>query len=460
MTVNANAKRSHPNGIDGPHDAIGQPVGSPKRPKLAPIEPRVAYGSSQSHPHHVYELMDTDDSESKVHTHSHTLPSQTQSHESLPESDLVQPSSASHHTQHSVYAPPYSTQDGPSDASWRAESQRITEHRTPRGRGSRGGPGSRGGRGRKSLPAQVQLGTPEWEREDWQGVTESQTSPDGYYNHAMRTGRGIIRRGSGGSSRGRPTSSGGRAVSLGMQGITTGVGFPSDPYAHTKKTRTKPIRNADGVLIRKDGRPDMRSQSSAANLRKVHARKEEQRGFTPTSSLQHATSMDAESPSPTRYGPEGQDLTASVQKKHNQIMGKMFPGGVDQSRKEHDYAHKVFEEGQDHTAHPRAQNHHHHHHHDAPESRPRQIKRERVEESVPDSQSPGDGDIDMDRAEYADDEGQTPSDRSDNSAQYHEVAVNEEQRQAEPPKENGTQPITQSTGQTSQTLEAAPAQAT
>jgi hypothetical protein len=52
---------------------------------------------------------------------------------------------------------------------------------------------------------------------------------------------------------------------------------PRDPYAHTKKTRTKPIRNSEGVLIRKDGRPDMRSQSSAANLRKVHARKEEER---------------------------------------------------------------------------------------------------------------------------------------------------------------------------------------
>jgi hypothetical protein len=37
-----------------------------------------------------------------------------------------------------------------------------------------------------------------------------------------------------------------------------------------KKTRTKPIRNSDGVLIRKDGRPDMRSVSSANNLRKSH----------------------------------------------------------------------------------------------------------------------------------------------------------------------------------------------
>ena len=44
-----------------------------------------------------------------------------------------------------------------------------------------------------------------------------------------------------------------------------------------KKTRTKPIRNAEGILIRKDGRPDMRSVSSANNLPKVHAKKEAER---------------------------------------------------------------------------------------------------------------------------------------------------------------------------------------
>lgn len=44
-----------------------------------------------------------------------------------------------------------------------------------------------------------------------------------------------------------------------------------------KKSRTKPTRNANGILIRKDGRPDMRSISSAQNLRKVHAKKEAER---------------------------------------------------------------------------------------------------------------------------------------------------------------------------------------
>ncbi|KAF2270431.1 hypothetical protein CC78DRAFT_573713 [Lojkania enalia] len=472
VTVNTSAKRSLPNGVDDPHDPIGEPVGSPKRPKLAPIEPRVAFGSSQQatpHQQHiVYDQMDTDDSESRIPPHTHSLPSQ-HSRDSIPESTLA--------SQHAAY-PPYNTQDAPSDDSWRPESQRIIEHRTPRGRGRGGGPGSRGGRGRKSIPAQVHLGTPEWEREDWQGIAESQTSPDGFYNHAARSGRGILRRGSGGgggaSRVSRPSSSSGRAISLGLQGVTPGIshiGLPADPYAHTKKTRTKPTRNADGILIRKDGRPDMRSQSSAANLRKVHARKEEQkstdRSFTPTpsiSNLQHATSMDADTPSPTAFGPDGQNLTRSVQKKHHQIMGKMFPGGVEESRKEHDYSRKVFEHDQDHTAHPRGQHHHYHHHHhqqNAPHS-PLEIKREQIEERrIPDSQTPeggrSDGDADMDRSDHADDEAQSLSGGSENSgrdSQYHDAANHEGPRQPSEPQENGA-PAPQSTADSSQTVQAA-----
>jgi hypothetical protein len=41
-----------------------------------------------------------------------------------------------------------------------------------------------------------------------------------------------------------------------------------------KKPRRKPIRNSDGVLIRKDGLPDMRSVSSANNLPKPHRKDE------------------------------------------------------------------------------------------------------------------------------------------------------------------------------------------
>jgi hypothetical protein len=134
---------------------------------------------------------------------------------------------------------------------------------------------------------------------------------------------------------------------MGLQGVTPGpgVGIGGDPYAHTKKTRTKPIRNAEGILIRKDGRPDMRSQSSAANLRKVHAKKEEakaaQRQFTPTSSL--ATSlpntMSVDTPSPTA-GAEG--AGPSTQHKHQLIMKQMFPHGVDEARARHDYSKQLF----------------------------------------------------------------------------------------------------------------------
>lgn len=447
-TVNAGTKRTHPNGIDSPQDSTGQSIGSPKRPKLAPIEPRGAYASSQAQPLHVYDHMDTDDSDAaRMHTHSHTLPSQ-------PGGTASQPTLTSQRSQFI----PYSTQDAPSDDSWRPESQRISDARTPRARGrGGGGPGSRGGRVRKSIATHLQhpLGTPEWERDDWVGIPESQPSPDGFYGLARS--RGIVRRGSGGggtSRGGRPSSSGGRSVSLGLQGVTGGVamGMPVDPYAHTKKTRTKPIRNADGVLIRKDGRPDMRSQSSAANLRKVHARKEEHKDsdhpYTPTPShLQHSVSASgAETPSPTAYS--SHDVSASQQKKHNHVMSKMFPGGVDEAAKEHDFARKVFDEDQDHTAHPRIQHHHHH----APRGHARD-KREHADES----RTPNDGDMDMDRPEdHADDEGQTPSGQSDNSgreSQYHDAAENEPQPQ-EARKEHAAAP--HSTMNSSHTVKADP----
>ncbi|KAJ4288181.1 hypothetical protein N0V90_012198 [Kalmusia sp. IMI 367209] len=465
VTVNAGTKRTHPTGIDSPQESAGPSIGSPKRPKLAPIEPRGAYAGSQSQHSYAYEHMDTDDSDAaRVQTHRHTLPSQPVPAGSIPPSTLA--------SQHHFI--PYGTQDAPSDESWRPESQRlVTEVRTPRGRGRGGGPGSRGGRVRKSMAAQYQHphGTPEWERDDWHGVPETQISPDGYYSVA-RSGRGIIRRGSGGggSSRGGRPGSSGRSVSLGLQGVTAGAGLslPIDPYAHTKKTRTKPIRNADGVLIRKDGRPDMRSQSSAANLRKVHARKEEELrdselGFTPTpSNLHQSTSMrETETPSPTRYDQAGQDqdLTASQQKKHSRVMSKIFPGGVDEARKDHDYARKVFEEDESHTAQSRTQHHHHHHHHHRAHdshARPLDIKREHAEERhhIADTQSPSDADVDMDRPEdHADDEGQTPGGQSENSgreSQYHDATEQEQER----PQTQPQQEAPQSTLGTSQTVQA------
>ena len=108
-----------------------------------------------------------------------------------------------------------------------------------------------------------------------------------------------------------------------------------------KKTRTKPIRNAEGVLIRKDGRPDMRSVSSANNLRKVHAKKEAERaeveGRTPTSGRSlapaHSNPMSEDengsgSPgSPEEGDEEGEEQ--DTQGRHDELMGKIFPHGTD-----------------------------------------------------------------------------------------------------------------------------------
>jgi hypothetical protein len=134
----------------------------------------------------------------------------------------------------------------------------------------------------------------------------------------------------------------------------------------------------------------MRSQSSAANLRKVHARKEGEAshsptGFTPTN-LQYATSVDApDTPSPSGYTPD-----PGATDKHNVIMGKMFPSGVDASRKQNDYTRQVFEENHDHTVHRRAHNHH------TATKDLIQIKKEQVEHNhVAKPRSPKGNDVDI-----------------------------------------------------------------
>lgn len=432
-TVNGPTKRALVNGFDSPQESMSTaPASPPKRLKLAPIEPRGTYGSSGAQLSSSYEYADSDSDAARVQSHPYGPASQPH-----PSHQSTEPALASHHPHASF--PVYNAQDTQSDDGWR-----HMEMRTPRGRGrGGGGPGSRGGRVRKSAAHIHPIGTPEWERDNWQGM--SQMSPEGYYLMSRPT-RGIIRRGSGGggSSRGgRPPSSHGRAISLGLQGVTAGVGIglPADPYAHTKKTRSKPVRNADGILIRKDGRPDMRSQSSAANLRKVHARKED--GGSPgpettPSNLRHTSSADAETPSPDRY--ESQDPSENIERRHHDVLHKMFPDGIEKSRQEHDYARKVFDEDQDHTVHPRSQNHHHLHagqsFEDTQKSQqPTTIKDEQVnEEGLGD-----DGDVDMDGPEdQADDEGHTPGGQSDNSgngSQYHDPANGGEQMAASSTKE-------------------------
>jgi hypothetical protein len=269
--------------------------------------------------------------------------------------------------------------------------------------------------------------TSDWSREgQWQGLPESDSSPSAYYHVAKN---GIIRRGSGG---GGPSRNSSRAVSLGMQGVTPGVavGMHTDPYAHTKKTRTKPTRNADGVLIRKDGRPDMRSQSSAANLRKVHARKEEQkeRDQTPTS-LGRSVGMGPETPSPTSPSAAGRNLTDSAfQRKHTSVMKKMFPSGVDESRREMDYARKAFEEDKEHVAHPRNQHHHEsrQQHVEQHASSQSQMNKGTNPQTQPVEHGDRNGDVSMQDAEQTEEEGRTTRAQSDTSAPYPDSAGHEE----------------------------------
>lgn len=133
-------------------------------------------------------------------------------------------------------------------------------------------------------PETQELGTPEWEKSEWTG---SQISPNGYYNPLhpyspkIASRGGIVRRADAHAP--GPERQHHEFPSTPVQHQHPG---PQDPYAASadgaqsssgKKTRTKPIRNAEGILIRKDGRPDMRSVSSANNLRKVHAKKEAER---------------------------------------------------------------------------------------------------------------------------------------------------------------------------------------
>ncbi|EFQ89964.1 hypothetical protein CFE70_010546 [Pyrenophora teres f. teres 0-1] len=317
---NAGTKRSYQSGVESPREATINIPSSPKRQKLDSTTTQAPTPTVQ------------------------------------PQTSAPEPSLASQ-TQQSIYAP-YATQDAPSDQSWQPESQRMIEHR-PRGRGRGGGIGGRGGRVRRSMPGHLH-DTIEWEKDDWHG--DSHVSPDSFYDSVSRGERGgIARRGSGGGGARGGYAGSERANSLGLQGVSTGMhfGFGSSQdslYGSGKKTRTKPVRNADGVLIRKDGRPDMRSQSSAANLRKVHQRKEGDASHSPTAFTsvngQSVISINIpDSPSPSGYPA---DPTASD--KHNAIMGKMFPAGLDASRKQHDYSRQAFEDD-DQTIHVRRESH-------------------------------------------------------------------------------------------------------
>jgi hypothetical protein len=284
--VNASMNKRPPHTMEEPTEPAEAASNSPKRPKLAPLEPRLGYGSNAP-----VDRMETEPAEQRRRDASNETYSTST------------PTFVAYNSQQT-------------DESWRPESQRYMGHEPMFAK--RGGRGAgRPGRPRKH-PNDSDMGTPEWEKPEWTGG--SQVGPDGWYQH---------------TTPGNPIR-GGRAGTVNL------TGRPGDPYAHTKKTRTKPVRNEQGILIRKDGQPDMRSQSSAANLRKVHARKEQEKlnlegTRTPSSGLAHppTTASDSASASPENERPAssaGRSEPPNSQDRHQEIMRQIFPHGVNEDR--------------------------------------------------------------------------------------------------------------------------------
>lgn len=343
VNVNQPLKRPFDEQRPSPYGPSSAP-GSPKRPKLAPIMPRSSYGDESfvPTPSSMQQTAVTATPEGLFHQRGRAPsdPSQLQS-QSLPT-----PASANT----SSYRFITSTAQADSQESWRPESERMQHvHHPPgppgpqgppgRGRGRRGGGRGRGrgSRGGAHHPPEVEeLGTPAWEKPDWTG---SQISPNGYYDPMHPHRGGLVRR-SGGAA-GGPSDREHEYPATPVQGPHDYAAAQAEALDSAgKKSRTKPIRNAEGVLIRKDGRPDMRSVSSANNLRKVHAKKEAERaemeGRTPTSARSlapaHSTSLSEDDERRTRSGTPGSASAADeqdTQERHQELMARIFPHGVD-----------------------------------------------------------------------------------------------------------------------------------
>lgn len=280
---------------------------------------------------------------------------------------------------HSSSHVPVATQNAHPDSNWLSTSQGDFEQRS-RGRIRGGGSETRGGKVRRSMPGHIQ--STEWDQEGWQVATDYQNRPDFQTSQTMRSTTGIARRGTGGGG-GFARHGYTPTDRSGSMNETSGFRYesPGEGYENGKKTRTKPVRNAEGILIRKDGLPDMRSQSSAANLRKVNARREGEGDYSPSETPFHpydgTTAHAATTPSPSSHG--AQEAIASTHSKHTAIMDKMFPRGVEESRRDADYTRELFDRDDGHTVPTRAH---------APSSHAQtsslQVKKEPEDQPVPD----------------------------------------------------------------------------
>lgn len=294
------------------HDS-SQP-GSPKRAKLATLKPRNSFGddhhqSPYAQPAHVEAAhqargrIPSGDVPLQAHPQMNPAPGQAAGNSYRFITSTGQPDNQEH----------WRATEGDPTAGGRFEHTTTSGTGRGRGRGSRGG--RRGGRGRggrsSSGPADVPPAAPdaphqehghstqvppEWREHQW--AATQQAPSNGHYpgqhayspvDAARQPPPDLAVHTGGPLHHGLPYPAGHE-----HEFPATPIASNADPYSMAndldsanRKTRTKPIRNSDGVLIRKDGRPDMRSVSSANNLRKVHAKKEaekaEMEGRTPTS---------------------------------------------------------------------------------------------------------------------------------------------------------------------------------
>lgn len=385
--VNLSQAAKRPLDEHHPHHDSSQP-GSPKRPKLAPLKPRSSFGDD----HHQSPYAQPAHIEA-----SHPARGRISSGEVVPLQPHPQMNPAPTPGQAAGNQFRFITSTGQPDSQehWRATEADPTtgarfEHTTGgtgrgRGRGSRGG--RRGGRGRggrsssgaadvpppapDAPPSEHVHGIqaqPDWREHQWVASQQAAAS-NGHYpgQHAYspidpaRQPQDLAVH-TGAPQHGMPYPPGHE-----HEFPATPVASNVDPYSMAndldsanRKTRTKPIRNSDGVLIRKDGRPDMRSVSSANNLRKVHAKKEaekaEMEGRTPTSgrSLAPANSSSLSDDEGMEEGDymelegemdrersEGRNGTPSIQHdselpesllRHRELMSRMFNENAGRSK--------------------------------------------------------------------------------------------------------------------------------
>ncbi|RMY73656.1 hypothetical protein D0862_14255 [Hortaea werneckii] len=285
VNVNQVAKRPVDEMTRSPLEHSASAPGSPKRPKLAPIMPRSHYSEEgyTGPPSNIQPPEATAGREGGLYARPRAPsdPSQPQMH--------GQPAPAASTSGAFRFI---NTQQPHPQEPWRSDFDRVQVITQPvgRGRGGRRGRGrGRGGRG----GAQLQHHDSEEYStaiHDEQGSPMGQHDPRGYYDphHPHSTGMpGVVP----GSDRAYLPAT----PEQSQEGIPVQVEIANSGSG--KRSRTKPIRNAEGILIRKDGRPDMRSVSSANNLRKVHAKKEAERaelgGRTPTSARSLAPAQSA-----------------------------------------------------------------------------------------------------------------------------------------------------------------------